>query len=63
MPIVTVSGPALDLARKRDLARDLTQAAAKAFDRPPEQIIVLIQENPPENVAIGGTLVADRRGA
>jgi 4-oxalocrotonate tautomerase len=60
MPLITVSGPALDVERKRDLARGLTEVASKAYGHPPGHIIVTIQETPPENVSIGGELVADR---
>ena len=60
MPIINVSGPSLDAEQKRQMARGLTDVAAKVDRRPAQQIIVVIQENPPENVSIGGTLVADR---
>jgi 4-oxalocrotonate tautomerase len=49
--------------RKRELARGLTQVASEVYGRSPTHIIVVIQENPPENVAIGGKLVADRDAA
>jgi 4-oxalocrotonate tautomerase len=60
MPIINVSGPSLDVEQKRAMARGLTDVAAKVYRRAPQHIIVIIQENPPENVSIGGTLVADR---
>ena len=60
MPIVTVSGPHLEVEQKRKMAKGLTEVAAEVYGRPPGQIIVLIKENEPENVSIGGTLVADR---
>ena len=59
MPIINVSGPFLDAEQKRQMARGLTDVAAKVYRRPAQQIIVVIYENPPENVSIGGTLVAD----
>jgi len=31
------------------------------YQRPANHIIVIIQENPPENVAVGGKLVVDRQ--
>ncbi len=61
MPLIHVSGPPLDVEGKRALARGLTEVASKAYGRPATQIIVTIQENPPENVSVGGELVADRR--
>ena len=62
MPIVTVSGPPLQVEQKRQLASGLTGVMCEVYGRPAEQIIVVIRENQPENVAIGGKLVADRRG-
>jgi 4-oxalocrotonate tautomerase len=61
VPIINVSGPSLDAEQKRQMARGLTEVPAKVYRRPPQHIIVIIDENPPENVSIGGTLVADRR--
>ena len=60
MPIVNVSGPALNVEKKRDLARRLTEVMCDVYQRPAGHIIVIVQENPPENISIGGTLVADR---
>ena len=60
MPIINISGPSLDAEQKRQMARGLTDVAAKIYRRPAQHIIVIIHENPPENVSIGGTLVADR---
>ena len=63
MPIVNVSGPALDVAKKRDLTRRLTEVMCDVYQRPAGHIIVIVQENPPENISIGGVLIADRRPA
>jgi len=60
MPLINVSGPAIGTDRKRKLAEGLTKVAAEAYGLPADAIIVIIQENPPENVATGGVLVADR---
>ncbi len=62
MPIITIEGPSIPDGRvRRDLVEGLTSAAAKAYDMPKEKIIVLIHENSPDQVAVGGTLIADRR--
>ncbi len=61
MPIITASGPHLSVEQKRKLAEKLTDAACVVYDRPREMIIVVIRENDPENVAIGGELVLDRQ--
>jgi len=61
MPLITVSGPPTDIERKRKLAEGLTRVAAEAYGIAAEHMIVVIQENPPENVGLGGVLLADRR--
>lgn len=62
MPIINIEGPPIaDLAVRRTLVSELTAAAAKAYDLPAEKIIVLIRENTPQQVAVGGILIADRK--
>jgi len=61
MPIVSVSGPFLDVEQKRELVLGLTKVASEIYDRPREYIIVVIRENRPENVAVAGKLMLDRR--
>ena len=61
MPQVVIQGPPVDdLDRKRELVRGLTEAAAKYYDFPKTRISVLIKENMPENVGVGGELIIDR---
>ena len=63
MPIITVEGPRIDdLDRKRQMVKALTEAASGAYGFDKEHIIVLIRENVPENVSVGGQLIADRHG-
>lgn len=63
MPTITVQGPAIkDLDVKRTFVKELTDSAAKAYGLPRDIMVVLIKENPPENVGIGGELIIDRRG-
>ena len=59
MPVITVEGPAISTDAKRELVRRFTETAREVYDI--EDIIVLIKENPPENVGIGGQLLADRQ--
>jgi len=61
MPVITVDGPKIEVERKRALVRKLTDAAVEVYAMGKEHIIVLIRENPPENVGSGGQLIADRR--
>ncbi len=61
MPTITVEGPIIDTGKKRELVRTLTDAAAKVYGLPAQAMIVLIRETQPENVGIGGELLADRK--
>ena len=61
MPTITISGAAIDVERKRKLADGLTAVAAEVYGLPKDTIVVIIQENPPENVARGGVLLIDRK--
>lgn len=61
MPNVTIEGPKLeDVEVKRTLVKDITDALEKAYKMPREVFVVLIKENSPENVGVGGKLVVDR---
>ena len=60
MPTITVEGPIIrDIEKKRELVRRLTDVAKDVYRI--EHIVVLIKENPGENVGVNGVLVADRR--
>ncbi|HUU27938.1 MAG TPA: 4-oxalocrotonate tautomerase DmpI [archaeon] len=60
MPVIRIDGPKIkELDRKRKFVRELTKAAAEAFDLDQEKIIILIRENLPENVSVGGQLKID----
>ncbi len=61
MPNITVEGPKIeDIEIKRNLVRELTDAAVKAYEFPAQSIVVLIKENSPDNVGVGGQLISDR---
>ena len=60
MPNITVEGPVIrEVAKKRELVKRLTEVAKDVYKI--EHIVVLIKENPVENVGVDGVLVADRR--
>jgi len=62
MPNIIIEGPPIkELDRKRKLAKEVTEAAAQGYGLPKEIIVVLIKENSPENVSVGGELILDRR--
>ena len=58
MPTIVVDGPPIDVEKKRQLVRGLTDAAIGVYGSIP--ITVLIKENPPENVGVTGELLIDR---
>lgn len=62
MPNITIEGPKLeDLEAKRILIKEITDAIEKAYKLPREHTVVVIKENSPENVGVGGVLISDRR--
>ena len=61
MPTITLDGPIIkDREKKRALVEALTTAAQHYYGLPRETYVVVIKENSPENVGVGGVLVADR---
>ncbi len=62
MPSATIEGPKIeDVDVKRVLVNEITDALEKAYKLPREVYIVLIKENPPENVGVGGRLIIDKK--
>jgi len=61
MPNITFEGPKIkDIGKKRELIKTVTDAAVKAYGLPQQAIVIVIKENSPENVGIGGELLIDR---
>ena len=61
MPNITLDGPKIsDIEKKRVLVKVITEAASQAYGLPRETMVVVIKENQPENVSVGGILIADR---
>ena len=61
MPLVTVKvveGKTIE--QKRALVKDITEAVVKDFEVPPSAVTIDIVDISRENLAIGGTLFADR---
>ena len=62
MPTITVEGPPLkNIDAKRALVKEMTAAAATAYALPQKVIVVVIKENSPDNVSVGGRLIIDRQ--
>lgn len=61
MPNITIDGPVIkEIATKRTLVEEITRVASQAYALPKEAFVVVIKENPLENVGVGGILLADR---
>jgi 4-oxalocrotonate tautomerase len=61
MPNVTIEGPKIEEVEiKRELVKEVTDALEKAYKIPREAYVVVIKENSPENVGVGGKLIIDR---
>ena len=61
MPIATIEGPKIeDVEIKRVLVKEITDALEKAYKIPREAYVVVIKENLPENVSVGGKLIIDK---
>lgn len=62
MPNIIIDGPKIrDIYVKRELVKEVTDALEKAYKLPRDVYIVLIKENDPENVGVGGKLIVDRK--
>lgn len=61
MPTVIIYGPKAKVEVKRTLVKEITDALEKAYKIPRQAYIVVIKEDSPENVGVGGTLLIDRR--
>ena len=61
MPTATIEGPAIDdLEKRRELTKVITDAMEKYYGLPRDVYVVVIKENPPHNVSVGGELIVDR---
>jgi len=59
MPTIMVEGPKIEVEKKRQLVKKLTEAAVEVYGI--KHITVIIRENPPENIGTNGQLLADRK--
>ncbi len=62
MPTIYLDGPPVtDLDRKRRVVKEITEVASRYYNIPEAAMVVIIKENPPENVGLAGELLADRQ--
>jgi 4-oxalocrotonate tautomerase len=61
MPNIMIDGPPLkNMESKRILVKKITDAAQEAYGLDRSAFVVIVRENEPENVAVGGRLLSDR---
>ena len=60
MPVISIDGPHLSKEQKKDLVESFTKEAARITGIPTYAFVVLINENEPDNVGVGGELLSDR---
>jgi 4-oxalocrotonate tautomerase len=61
MPNIEVDGPPISLEQKRELSVEITETASRVYGLPKQAFVVVVRENPPENVCVGGRMVCDAR--
>jgi len=60
MPNIVIDGPKLEKQVKAKLVEEITDSVNRLTGIPREHIVVLIKENDPENVGVGGKLLSER---
>ena len=60
MPVITIDGPHMLKEQKKDLVESFTREAARVTGIPTQAFIILINENDPDNVGVGGELLSRR---
>ena len=64
MATVTVEAPYLeDMDAKKHMVEKLTEAIANAYQMPMGSIVVVVKEQRPKIVVVGGEMIVDRRVA
>lgn len=64
MATITVEAPFLqDMTAKQKMMERLTETIAEAYRMPMGSIVVVVKEQRPKAVAVGGEMIVDRRVA
>ncbi|MDR1721919.1 MAG: 4-oxalocrotonate tautomerase family protein [Methanobrevibacter sp.] len=59
MPVIIVESNKIDVDKKREYVKKLTELTAETYDLPESAVTVLLKEVPPEDVGVGGKLLLD----
>ena len=60
MPVIPIDGSHMSKEQKKDLVESFTREAARITGIPTQAFIILINENDPDNVGVGGELLSGR---
>ncbi len=61
MPIITLEVSKLSKEQKKDLVERFTKEASAVTKIPEQAFVVIIKENDPDNIGIGGALLSERK--
>ena len=61
MPTVIIEGPPLPLDKKRQIVSAITDIISRIYEWPAERVVVIVHENPDENVSRGGILLSNKK--
>jgi 4-oxalocrotonate tautomerase len=59
MPVIVFEGTRMDLEKKRELIRELTDTAVRVTGVGAPAFIVYIHENEQDNIGVGGELLTE----
>jgi 4-oxalocrotonate tautomerase len=62
MPILQFDGPLLSPEKKEELIKSLTKTSAEILELPEQAFSIIIRENDPKNIGVGGEVLAKRSG-
>ena len=60
MPAITMELTPLAKEKKALLVKEVTESVSKATGLPSQAIFIFIKENSPDNIGVGGKLLADK---
>ncbi|MGL6298477.1 MAG: 4-oxalocrotonate tautomerase DmpI [Methanobacteriaceae archaeon] len=59
MPVIKIDGNKIDIEKKRELVKRITEIACDIYDLPEGAITILINELEREDIGVGGELLLD----
>lgn len=62
MPVINIDGPKVqDINKKKEFVQQVTKAASEFYNLPEQSIVIMLKENNPENVSVGGSLISEKK--